>query len=534
MASISTPHRYRFISRLGAGGTSSVVLAEDTLLGRRVALKRVHAPDDATARSRLRREAVIGASLSHPNLVSIYDIVTTDGGEEVIVMEHIEGETLGARLRRGEKPDASTALRILDGVAAALDAIHAHGIVHRDVKPGNVLLGSDGSVKLADLGIAAVSDGTHITTSGSVLGTFSYMAPEQLESAPATSAVDVYALAALAFEALSGEKARHERNAVALAHAIATQPPPDLRTAWPQAPAAAAELLIQGMAHDPAARPRSASELTKKLRAALESRPSAAAALIPRALPAARRPTPAPVTVVGGRRRSRGGVLAMAATLLAALAVAGIVVSSLGGTRQKRTASLSGAHQQLAAQATQRSTRGRTHTRTAAQVRHSTRSSVRHAKPNVSSVSPQPVAPVSPSPAQPTPQASPAPVTAPSTASPAPVTGPVTTSPIDAVESFYHLAASHDYAAAWAMTDPSFRQELEGYEGLQATMAAERSIIFNGASVLDESASNAIVSVRTTSMRETGTQSCSGTVNLLRAGSSSSGWVLDHIAISCV
>jgi hypothetical protein len=107
-------------------------------------------------------------------------------------------------------------------------------------------------------------------------------------------------------------------------------------------------------------------------------------------------------------------------------------------------------------------------------------------------------------------------------------------SPVGAVESFYHLAASHQYAAAWALADASFRQELAGYQGLVATMAREQEIIFHAASVLNESANNATVAVRTTSLRSDGTQSCSGTVNLLRAGSSSPGWLLDHISISCV
>ncbi|MBV8430450.1 MAG: serine/threonine protein kinase, partial [Solirubrobacterales bacterium] len=237
---------------------STVELAEDTLLGRQVALKRMHTPDDVRGHSRLRREALVGASLTHPNLVSIFDILTTDHGEDVIVMEYVEGQTLADAVQTGAKPDVGTTLKILAGVSAALDAIHEQGIIHRDVKPANILLGDAGSVKLADLGIAAVLDRTQITTAGTVLGTFSYMAPEQLEGDRATPAVDVYALAAVAFEALSGRRARNEPNPVALAHAISTQPPPDLRQAWPAAPPAAAEVLKRAMSRNPAERPRSA------------------------------------------------------------------------------------------------------------------------------------------------------------------------------------------------------------------------------------------------------------------------------------
>ena len=169
--------------------------------------------------------------------------------------------------------------------------------MHRDVKPANILLGANGSVKLADLGIAAVSDRTRITSAGTVLGSFSYMAPEQLEDAPATPAIDIYALSAVAYEALSGVQAHRESNPIAVAHAIATQPPPDLRQVWSAAPPAAAELLLAGMARDPAQRPRSAGELVARLRAALEPQETQRA---PAVAPRARKPSPAPIAAAGG------------------------------------------------------------------------------------------------------------------------------------------------------------------------------------------------------------------------------------------
>ncbi|MEA2146644.1 MAG: eukaryotic-like serine/threonine-protein kinase, partial [Solirubrobacteraceae bacterium] len=227
---------------------ATVVLAEDMLLGRQVALKRVTATADARDISRLRREALVGASVSHQNLVSIYDVVTAEDGNVVIVMEYVPGETLADALSREGRLASSEALRILDGVAAGLDAIHQRDIVHRDVKPANVLLGASGTVKLADLGVAAVADRTRITSAGAVVGSWRYMAPEQLEDRPSTTAIDVYALAAVAFEVLSGQKARREQNPMALAHAITTQPPPDLRDAWPEAPPGVAELLALAMA----------------------------------------------------------------------------------------------------------------------------------------------------------------------------------------------------------------------------------------------------------------------------------------------
>ena len=300
MAAISKLARYREISPLGSGGMAVVVLAEDLTLGRLVALKRVHALGEGRGRSRVRREALVGASVSHPNLVSVYDVVLGEDGEQVIVMEYVEGETLRDALGRGSGLAVAEALRVIGGVGAGLDAIHRRGIVHRDVKPANILLGGSGAVKLADLGIASAIDRTRITTDGAVLGTFSYMAPEQLDGARPSAAVDVYALAAVAFEVLSGRKARVERNPVALAHALATQPPPDLSAVWAQAPGAAVEVLAGGMSRDPSRRPRSAGELAGRLRAALEPQ---ATAPIPMAA--------GEVLATGGqrarRRESRGG-----------------------------------------------------------------------------------------------------------------------------------------------------------------------------------------------------------------------------------
>ncbi|MDQ6746292.1 MAG: serine/threonine protein kinase, partial [Actinomycetota bacterium] len=261
--------RYQYVSTLGSGGMGTVVLAQDTLLGRQVALKRMHASADVRSLARLRREALLGASVSHPNLVSIYDVLTEEDGELVIVMEYVPGETLAAALDRQRRLAVPEALALLEGVAAGLDAIHRRSIVHRDVKPPNILLSPGGAVKLTDLGIALIPDRTRITSAGAVIGSFRYMAPEQLADAPSSPAIDIYALAAVAFEVLSGRQAQKAPNPMALAHAVSTQPPPDLSAAWPAAPPEAAEVLKRGMSRAPGARPASAGELVRRLRAAL-------------------------------------------------------------------------------------------------------------------------------------------------------------------------------------------------------------------------------------------------------------------------
>src|SRR5437764_11102 len=256
--------RYRVLRRLGSGGTATVYLTEDERLGRRVAVKRLHggvADDDLI--KRFRREARLGAALNHPNLVTVYDIASDDEGV-LIVMECVEGHTLRDEIARGPVA-AERALPILRGVAAALNHAHAQGVLHRDVKPGNILLRDDGAVKLADLGIATAAEHTRITRAGSVVGTASYIAPERLDGAAGGPPADVYALAAVAFETLTGRRAVEGANALEVARRMAAAPPPDLRDFLPGVPAGAAEALKMGLARDPAARPGSAKELVEAL-----------------------------------------------------------------------------------------------------------------------------------------------------------------------------------------------------------------------------------------------------------------------------
>jgi serine/threonine-protein kinase len=250
---------------------ASVLLCEDERLGRQVAVKRLHADSPFDVEQRFKREARLGASLNHPNLVSVFDTATDDEGV-LIVMEYVHGEPLSRLLRRGPLRPEEVRKMVLD-LGEALDHAHGQGVVHRDVKPGNVLIRDDGMTKLADLGIATASDGTRITRSGMVLGTAAYMAPEQLDGRGAGPPADVYALAAIAFEALSGKKPREGKTPMEIAHSMAMEPPPDVREAWPKAPPVVAAVLQRGMALEPEDRPASAGELARELADALDDEP---------------------------------------------------------------------------------------------------------------------------------------------------------------------------------------------------------------------------------------------------------------------
>src|SRR3954452_7907800 len=263
--------RYRMKRRLGAGGMATVFLATDERLERDVAIKRLHADPTEDSGRRFQREAKLGASLNHPNIVAVYDTVTDDEGV-LIIMEYVPGHTLRDEIARGPM-NPSRALEIVCAVASALDHAHDHGVVHRDVKPANVLIDDRaGQVKVADLGIATAAEHSRITHSGAVLGTAAYMAPERLDGGAGDPSGDIYALAAVAFEMLSGRKAIEGSNPLEIARRVATAPPPDLRDFVGGAPEGAAEALKRGLAKRAEERQGSAGQLVRELSAAYAER----------------------------------------------------------------------------------------------------------------------------------------------------------------------------------------------------------------------------------------------------------------------
>ena len=331
-------NRYRVIRRLGAGGMAAVYLAHDERLDRDVAVKRMHIAehDDIDAR-RFQREARLGASLSHPNLVSIFD-TEQDDESVLLVMEYVEGETLADVLARGEVEPRRT-IEIVRAVADALDHAHSAGIVHRDIKPANVLLGRDGSVKLADLGIAKAVERTDITGTGTVLGTPAYMAPEQLQGGDLGPAVDIYALATMAFEMLTGRKARRGRTAVEIAHQVVNGSPPDPRETNPAIPGPAAEALRAGMAKEPADRPSTAGELAGRLERAFgrtDKHRALTTRRMERAVPLGEVSTPPPPPARARTTRNTRWIPA-AALLAVALVAVGIAIASGGGDDEAPT-----------------------------------------------------------------------------------------------------------------------------------------------------------------------------------------------------
>ena len=252
--------------------------ADDTILGRAVAIKLLarHFADDQRAVRRFEREARTAATLSaHPHVVTIYDVGEHEG-RPFIVMELMAGGSLAQVLRRG-RPARERALRWLAEAAAALDAAHARGIVHRDVKPHNLLLDERDRLAVADFGIARVAQDADLTATGEVLGSAAYMSPEQATGRPASPAADRYALAVVAYELLTGARPFAGENPAALAHAHATAPPPPPSQRAGDLPASADRALLRGLDKDPSRRWPRAGAMVEALGASLGEATGAAA-----------------------------------------------------------------------------------------------------------------------------------------------------------------------------------------------------------------------------------------------------------------
>jgi eukaryotic-like serine/threonine-protein kinase len=325
---VTTPtllgNRYRLGERLAAGGMGSVYRAVDETLGRQVAVKalRRELADDPTFLERFRREARAAAALSHPGVAAIYDYGEVDG-QPFIVMELVEGENLAERLAAGGPLPWQEAFAIGEQVAAALAAAHAHGLVHRDVKPANIMLGRDGRAKVTDFGIAQAAQAATLTRSGMVLGSANYVAPEQAKGGHVGPAADLYSLGCVLFEAVTGETPYHGGNAVAIATQHVSAPVPDPRELRPDLPAQAATLIVRALRKQPDARFPSAAAMAAALAAARQEQdatqvlPAPVGPAAPPGLVPSRDPPRLPRTP--RRRRSRPAVVAVGALVVVAL-----------------------------------------------------------------------------------------------------------------------------------------------------------------------------------------------------------------------
>jgi eukaryotic-like serine/threonine-protein kinase len=297
--------RYQVGELIATGGMGSVYRAMDTHLGRPVAvkvLKRVLA-DDATFLERFRREARAAAAISHPGVARVYDYGERSS-EPFMVMELVDGDTLAQRIARLGRLPWEQAFAIAEQVASALSAAHAHGVIHRDVKPANILIDWSDRVKVTDFGIARAVRATSLTRPGMVLGSANYVAPEQAQGSPVGPAADLYSLGCVLFESVTGNTPYQGRNAVAIATQHVSSPVPDPRDRVPELPAAAAALIMRSLGKQPGDRFPDASTMASGLYAARAGRdPSAASenltTTLPRVAPEPLAPPPPPTAAPG-------------------------------------------------------------------------------------------------------------------------------------------------------------------------------------------------------------------------------------------
>jgi len=266
---------YRLIRRIGAGGMGEVYLARDSRLDRSVAVKLLP-PEwsrDAAVEERFALEARTASSLDHPNICTVHDVGTSEEGRFFLVMAFYEGETLQRKLARGPLP-VETAVDLAIQVARGLARAHEAGIVHRDVKPGNVMVTARGEVKLLDFGIAKIAGAAGLTRTGTVVGTPAYLSPEQASGDAVDAGADVWALGVMLYEMLAGRRPFPGEHPQALVHAILTRDPPPLSRLRAEVPAELERIVFRALAKSPAERYANAGEMLRDLEAGLAGTPA--------------------------------------------------------------------------------------------------------------------------------------------------------------------------------------------------------------------------------------------------------------------
>jgi predicted Ser/Thr protein kinase len=332
--------RYELEELAGSGGMSSVFRARDRLLERSVALKILHAhyAEDEDTIERFRREARAVAQLSHPNIVTVIDRGEEDG-RQFIVFEYIDGQTLKEIVEeRGPLP-VREAVELAIGVAHGLAFAHANGLVHRDVKPQNVLLNGDGKPKVTDFGIARSLDVAGVTQTGTVLGTSHYIAPEQASGQPVDAQTDVYSLGAVLYELLTGAPPFDGENFVSVALKHLHEPAPSVLERRPDVPLRLAAAVDRALSKQPWDRFPTMDAFAAELEAVLagleQADPdSAATMIVPGRVLKASRPS-RPRRAGGGRRNQWPLALAFVGAVLLVAAIAGILLTMYHSSGKK-------------------------------------------------------------------------------------------------------------------------------------------------------------------------------------------------------
>ncbi|MGI8687229.1 MAG: protein kinase domain-containing protein [Thermomicrobiales bacterium] len=351
--------RYELRECIGIGGMARVYLAHDRVLNREVAVKILNPAlaADPLFVERFRREAQAAAALNHPNIVTIYDTGTTDD-TYFIVMEYVPGPNLKEIIRaHGPLPEGE-ALTIGAQVAAALGVAHAHHLIHRDIKPHNILRGPEGSAKVTDFGIARAAGASQLTATQTVMGTAHYLSPEQALHQPLDGRSDLYSLGVVLYEALTGRVPFDGDSLVAVAMSQVHDSPPPMRQIKPDISPRTEAVVMRALAKDPAARYQSAAEMGAALLAAsgvphppvhepTQARPSvvetaafppAPPPVIPQAMPNDGRRRSFPPAVTEERRSRRWLVLPAIAALCALVALAGLLALHAAGRGTAATA----------------------------------------------------------------------------------------------------------------------------------------------------------------------------------------------------
>ncbi len=259
-------NRYEIDHKIGEGGMAAVYLGRDTRLNRRVAIKILHQQyaDDPDFLNRFQHEAQAAALLTHPSIVDVYD-VGQDGNIHYIVMEYVEGENLKTLINREAPLSIAQAVAIAAAVAYGLDSAHRKGLIHRDIKPQNLIVTPDGQIRITDFGIAKSDFSTALTQTGITFGTADYISPEQASGRTALPQSDIYSLGVTLYEMLAGQLPFSGDSALSIAMQHVNSEPPPLRQLNPQVPYQLEALIRRAMAKDPADRPESARELAQSL-----------------------------------------------------------------------------------------------------------------------------------------------------------------------------------------------------------------------------------------------------------------------------